>query len=822
MTDELSLSTTFIPHLRTQFQRGSVVLFTGAGFSLGSANSRGEHLPTVNELARLLWEICYGNEPFDESTQLQDVYDAAIQCDRTATARLLTGRLSVDVRSTPDYYRELLSMPWLRIYTLNVDDLAEKIFDEHRPSRPVRSISATSDSAASVQEVDLSIVHLNGALKDIPHNITFGRSQYALRGGVDPFYVMLRHDLASRPVVFVGSRLEEGSMWQHLVMRGPKPARGEKELRPRSYLVTPELNRSKQALLSQHNVQWLKMTAEEFVENVLRKIDEARVEGNEFLKHRFAVSHAHGLRVLRVADIPEGSKTPTEYLLGAEPEWADARQRRIAHRDCIDELGAQISRIRASTTVREFMIVTGTAGTGKSSAMMMTALKLEADGVPTGWIDGTQRADLTSFRKALENESGLGALFIGDADLFEKRLSRMVRDALDTIPRLIIVCECRASRVDRIVDPVELRGIKPTEYTIPYLGDNDIDAILSVLDREHRLGELKGLTYEQRRKVFEAEAGRQMLVAMYKATHGVDFKDRAVDELRGLEMTQRFLYGLVAVAHAHRFFLTRDEIAIASGDEAEEWPRALEALVRRKIILSGAGDAYKARHREIAQFVYDELIEQGAIADVIRALIRVAGTKTSINTHRTSRPARMLTTFISHNLLKRTVGPAVGRQIYSEFEYLLDWDYHYWLHRGALELESENLALAETFLAQSKGIEPNDVFVDNELAYLKLRKANARPADTNSEMLVRDAIQTLESVVLRRPDQRAHAYHIMGSQGLIWAQQSSMVLEDKRIFLTMLRDRVRSALPADTDNMLSTLEKELQRQLLSLAVAQKD
>lgn len=148
MTDELSLATAFIPHLRTQFSRGSVVLFTGAGFSFDAVNARGERLPTVKELTRRLWEICYGSDTFDESTQLQDAYDAALQSDRTATERLMTSRLSVDIRSAPDYYRELLSMPWLRIYTLNVDDLAEKILEDHRAGRPIRSVSATSDQVA--------------------------------------------------------------------------------------------------------------------------------------------------------------------------------------------------------------------------------------------------------------------------------------------------------------------------------------------------------------------------------------------------------------------------------------------------------------------------------------------------------------------------------------------------------------------------------------------------------------------------------------------------------------------------------------------------
>jgi hypothetical protein len=149
----------------------------------------------------------------------------------------------------------------------------------------------------------------------------------------------------------------------------------------------------------------------------------------------------------------------------------------------------------------------------------------------------------------------------------------------------------------------------------------------------------------------------------------------------------------------------------------------------------------------------------------------------------------MLTTFVSHTLLKRAVGAAVGRKIYSEFEQLLSWDYHYWLHRGALELEVGNLGIAENFLLQSKSIEPNDIFIDNELAYLNLRKANESPLSTTSEDLVRDAIRTLTDVAARRPDQRVRVFHIMGSQGLIWSRRARMSPTEKRDFLGSLSER---------------------------------
>ena len=699
-----------------------------------------------------------------------------------------------------------------------MDDLAEKVIEESRPGRPVRVISGTTGRIIDAYEGSLCVVHINGALEDVPNNVTFSRSQYALKSVPDPFFELLRHDLVSRSIVFIGSTLEEGPLWQHLELRGQGPDRREKDFRPRSYLVTPSLNRSKQALLSRYKIEWLPMTAEQFCDRLLARMTAAKAAGNALLELRFREGNERGPKILRLADLPPPKVEPTEYLLGAEPEWADAQLHRIATRVCVDDIAKEIATIRAGAAARRFLIVTGTAGTGKSSAMMVAALRLQAEGVSVAWLDAVERYDAPAFRNALQREAGLGALFISNADLWDRRLSRAVREALEAIPRLVVVCECRSAKMDRMLDREELGVIEAVEYTIPFLANDDIDAILDVLDRENRLGVLKGLSRDARKRVFQAEAGRQMLVAMYKATHGREFKDKAVEELNELDSAQRFLYGLVCVAHAHRFFLSRDEIAIAFGDDIDQWPKALDVLTRRKLVLVGAGDTLKARHREIAQFVYDEMSKQGSISDAIRGLIKIAGTKTSAGMNRNARSVKMLAAFLNHETMKRTAGATVGRQIYSDFESLLSWDHHYWLHRGALELETGRLTTAENFLRTAKGIEPADVFIDNELAYLAFRKANEGPYSIEGETLMREAMDTLNNVAARRADQRPWVFHVMGSQGLIWSRKSRMSDAERKAFLGSLQRNVASVLDSDTNEILATLESDLRKEMLSLAV----
>ena len=72
----------------------------------------------------------------------------------------------------------LMSFPWLRSYTLNVDDLMEKVGDTSTVGRSMRCISAMSDSLAKLSDEFHDVVHLNGTLDDVPDKITFSRTQY--------------------------------------------------------------------------------------------------------------------------------------------------------------------------------------------------------------------------------------------------------------------------------------------------------------------------------------------------------------------------------------------------------------------------------------------------------------------------------------------------------------------------------------------------------------------------------------------------------------------------------------------------------------------
>ena len=816
--DTRQLQDTYIPHLRGHFSKGSVVLFLGAGFSLDANNVTGTPIPSASRLTRMLWDLCFPGDAFDKTTQLQDIYETALSIRRKQLSELMEKSFSVNIDSCPSWYNSFLTMPWLRIYTLNIDNLVQQVLSVTRTQRSTRTVSAMTTTDPDFSESLLPIVHLNGTLEDVPDNVTFSRSQYAQRTGVDRAYVQLRNDLLFRSVIFVGASMEEGPLWQHLEMRGPHGHRGQREIRPRSYLVVPNLNRSREALLARYNVAWLPMKASVFCETVLDLMPDERRTGAIALG-RLSLANAKAPETLvRVSDLAAKDRATEEYLLGAEPTWADVTSGRVASRDCFEELWEKMEEIRQNKTERKFLVVTGTAGTGKSSAVMLSAMRLEANGTPVAWIDSTTNYSRRSFRKALSSEENLGALFINDADMYEGRLPSMIIDALEHDPDALIVCELRSTKVDKLVRSHELHNVVAVEYTIPVLGNNDIDSILDVLEEEHRLGRLKGLSREDRRRIFEGQAGRQLLVAMHYATFGRDFGEKAKHELQEMSGEQKFLYGLVSVASAHRFPLAQDEIGIACSEQGTSWLQMLDALVRRKLIMWFDGGLVRARHRVIAQFFYESLVEEGRMSEIVSALLLIGATKSNKLTPRDSRHGRLLRTFINHNFMRHGVGIAHARQIYGDFEEALAWDYHYWLHRGALELESDNLDVAENFLSQAKTINETDVYIDNELSYLMFKKANQRPAHPDSPKLIDEAIDTLDDIVRRRPDQIAHAYHIMGQQGLLWVSKGISDPDEKREFLERVERKVKRAVNMYDTEMMRNLSKEVKHAILSLAV----
>jgi hypothetical protein len=298
--------------LRRELAGGRMVLFTGAGFSSLARDAEGRRrVPTGPQLADELWDLCFDGDERDGST-LSDLYAYALATRPGPLRALLDRRLRVDARRLPRFYETWFSLPWRRVYTLNVDDLATATASRFTLPRKLRVLSALEDGVEDtmlrVGRDELDIIHLNGTIDDGPARITFSTVQYADRlARRCAFYSQLVRDFAEYPVLFVGTKLDESPLWQHLELAG---VRDQVHDTPPGILVTQAVTRARQCLLAALNIRWLRMDVRRFAEEVLAPLAAEVIAPGLQALERTRTTH----RALRPRD-------------AVEPRTAGARQR---------------------------------------------------------------------------------------------------------------------------------------------------------------------------------------------------------------------------------------------------------------------------------------------------------------------------------------------------------------------------------------------------------------------------------------------------------------------------------------------------------------
>lgn len=774
------------PYLKSRLQRGDMVLFTGAGFSVAARNVLGDHIPSVDTLRAALSELVYPGKPLADDDALQDLFGLAKQRAWNQLRDLLRHQFSVARNSIPDMYAGIFSAAWHKVYTLNIDDLPEALQASQTLPRPLVSSSPRNRSGAP-HDGALEVVHLNGRWDDGPDGVTFSADQFGRRfPGADPLHAQCAVDILSRPVLFVGTELQEPPLWQAIQLR--RSATG-KDLRRRSFLVTPTLPRARRDFLERAlHVEHIPMTLEEFHRSIFKKAASASKVYFDSQKQKKLWDRSLNKPPLVGDLVTEEANTPVvgEYLQGHQPRWQDIIEGRAAIREYESDLRKVVDNVLASDDgPRPVIVLAGTAGSGKSTAVMRLGLYLAGKGTECAYTSvdfDVSPADLRSLDALGELPD---VLLIDDADRFGAEASMLGKDLREAKGYPLIVLAVRTGRVGRISDRLKLLDVEHEELVVPRLTDPDIDSLLGVLNSANRLGVLKNQPLNEQRRAFRdrARANRDLLVAMLEATSGRRFEAKLEEEFDQLEGQQRYAYAMVAIATAFRFRLSQDQILLGVGDLSNETLQAVQALKGRLLVIESIGGKLRVRHRVVGERVLRYLIWNGSIRDPLLSITVALAVGLGPRSSRRTHAYRALRQLMNHDWLRRALGGHAGLAFLAELEQYMAWDHHYWLQRGSLELETGDPSLAENFLNQAAGIEPNDLLVRTEIGYLKLKLAVAETNAVYSKELLEDGLSTLEWVMSRRHHFDPHPYDIYGRMILQWTARNDTSDSDQDTYL---------------------------------------
>ena len=103
--------------------------------------------------------------------------------------------------------------------------------------------------------------------------------------------------------------------------------------------------------------------------------------------------------------VAERPRLDTEYLMGDEPQWADLICGRAAERNCDNALRDIANSLLSNRQPKTALAITGTAGSGKSTAIMRLSLDLSNAGLSVIWIDRDSNALSRNIRKRVMDTS---------------------------------------------------------------------------------------------------------------------------------------------------------------------------------------------------------------------------------------------------------------------------------------------------------------------------------------------------------------------------------------------------------------------------------
>ncbi len=820
--------------LARAMRSNTLVLFLGAGFSTEATNQLDEAIPIGEVLCRKLWSFLRFTQEYD-GTSLQDLFELCLRRDKKQLAFLLRDLFTS--KELAEWYQLLPKIYWYRVYTTNIDDVIERIYGFAGVEPKLEVINGRS---ADYKDRDqfletIQLVKLNGVDLNDPDGLTFSFLQYARRASENPtWYDHFVRDYSTHPVVFVGSKLDEALFWQALESRGKRF--GGKERRSKAFVVSPSFSQVARQKFDALGLIPIEGTAQEFFEAIapaekLPTREEIISQLHPDVAHELAavgeVSHVErehlqeflsGFHIVRQPErMPRVEK---EFLLGAGPDWAALYANLDAHRECEDELLSLIQE-RLTGTEPSGILVSGSAGSGKSTVMMRVALQLANAGTRVLFADPFYSIAAHHIAPALAGFAEPLAVFVDDARTLLTTLSALVETVRLSRRRIVIVAGERGNRSARIMQRLATLA-NPAEFEMPNLSDRDIDALIDKLSEFNLLGKLAGKTRGQQRYEFSIRAEKQILVEMREATQGDSFDHIIESELESIELGEAKI-GYLAICLATTFgnHLSIDQFLglmdVFPNEALDLLDTQLKGIVLRR---EPHRKAVQARHRIIAEALLDNLAPRALVKEAyIRLLQTLAHDLDFTQPHR-SKIFRLYRDVINHWLIQQRFRTdiAAARSVFQSLEGYLKHDYHFLLQYASLELEYDELATAENYLAQAEELAPHsDDFIQTTKAMLFYKQAAASHKLHEATVMRDEARKILLEQIEERPDDPYPA-HVLCAQELAWIEQWPSRFEERRRLLGSLRDEAEKLFKRyPYSRKLEAMKKRIEERYLQLA-----
>ena len=789
-------------HLKREIESGNVILFLGAGASMGSKNRNRETLASTTQIAQELAEESgykYQNEPLDQ------VYAAAKSVLGPRLFTVLEKNFRHCIPS--DEYLVLARYPWSRIYSTNIDDAYERAFQKTEISYPQELQIQTRKSQFVERDQTysrLDFVKLHGSVDRLHEGIIFSSTEYALEAGnPSRWYSQLGHDYQSYCFIIIGTSLREPLFYQEVEYAKVKIHASS----PRSYLVVPELTDIERASFKDRNIIHIKWTLSDFVSWIeqefprgLNYIDIAvnnnpsmkkLMTGNVNVKARRAKALIDVTQI-EPKNIEKSNLHPgriRDFYYGFKPSLPDIAENIPAYTDDIEKLATVVQNALKSDI--QCLILFGPAGSGKSTAARVVAFELARSSKTSCYfIPGTAENIVIAIE---ELEKANDHRYIVLCDRLEPSVASIIPQLeKNKFPKLLLMgVESQNAWHDRIKQ--KFIDISFIEHQMSLISKNDVRKILSKLEQYGPWTSLAKINTNQREKLLYEKSKRQLLIGLLEATQGIGFEQIVERDYKGLksDIHRKFLV-IVGLASIHRLPLPISYASrILESLGIEQSPADL--LKAMDGILHNSNGKLFARHPVYIRSLIESHIDTNQLSEIVENFIHAFTIYNPPIIKSLSRnEGHLYKKTINHRYLRGILRNNEERilGIYRSLEKYFEQDGLYWLqyglalrHFGKHSHALEKLQTAVTAHEQAHTL--------HALAHQKLIIAMMETDTVRAENLAEQARETLER--LHNGDGFSDAYPInLLARGYTAFVRKSQGDNNGRIMAKRYADRIYS------------------------------
>ena len=752
-----------VEELRQCLLNSMPTLFLGAGFSREAVCVSGV-MPTGKELKNELFgKFIEGKVDEKRQEQIEeynlrelcDCIDGLVKNGKEERENFLTERLKGAWPNEAGYHRLLAEYPWKRIYTVNIDDLVEHIYE--KADKKYKSIYSRKDIPERTEEMEL--IKLHGCVRHPDEGYIFSKKEYnvLINQKINLALTEFTNEIySSNDIILIGASLDEPDLEYYLQLY--EDMRFERK-KSRMFFIEPSPSLALEQRAKQLQAIIIEWTTEQFLKFVADlhynpdKMEHARLELNRNMIYRLR----DDVKIFK-------EEYDSNIYQGAYCTWQDVFEKWTFEYGVYERALVKLDHLLKEPTKVKCFCVYGSSFVGKSTLQKQLGYYLYGLNYEVLEYKGRYLNKEVIERYIRETDFGKYAVLIDNASFYYSVIERMLeKDYGEEGGRFLCASRTYYHKKKRYY----LVGNCFAEYDgTDSIKRDDAKKICKTLEDNHALGYMYDLKNPEDR-VAEITRKKSVINLIVDLTYGNDIRKKMKKEMRSIkQLSDREQELLLEIAifnsvdieyypmelfvekYGQSISISTDDVIggmkIADYIKYDEQGISLKNLLLQEEVLN--------RNVQEKYYVVENLLKR--ISRYVHEGNKDIWTIIFQSLHN-EKQLRNALGFSNHELQKLFYGL---KEEYKEISY-------YWLQLGLFEQSRDDYAKALSHLKKSQFIQPRSFKIQHAIARNYLKFANnqqnfemARPLFDKGEKLMKQLIDSNEYYIKKAKPFSVNSY----------------------------------------------------------------